>query len=283
MNPKLVRRFRSARDYSVIYIGITIITFLFAFPFFWMVSTSLKPVHELFAVIPTLIPVMPTLDHYIHVWTNTIFPSAFRNSVIVATSTTFITLIFSIFFAYGIARFRFRGRILVINLLLLTQMFPLSLLIIVIFVAFAQIGLIDSYIGLIIAHCTFALPFATIMLRSFFNELPIELEEAAAIDGCSPYKTIFRIIIPLSGPAIAAMGIFAFILSWQELMMSMTLIRSESMRTVPVMVNMMIGFMEVLWGPLMATISLITIPVVLIFIYFQKLMISGMTMGAIKG
>ena len=143
--------------------------------------------------------------------------------------------------------------------------------------------MLDSYPALIISHCTFAMPFAIIMLKSFFDDLPIELEEAAAIDGCTPLRTIFKVIIPISGPAIAAMGIYAFILSWQEYMMSMTLIRSEGMRTVPVLLSMMIGFMEVSWGPLMAGATFITLPVVAVFIYFQKYMISGMTLGALKG
>lgn len=271
------------RNKTFIYITMGLIALFFVFPLLWMVSTSIKPANELFKASSPLIPLHPTVANYVHLWNKTIFPTSFLNSFIVALSTTIITLLFSVFFAYGIARFRFKGKMLVTNLLLLTQMFPLSLCIITIFVEFAKLSLLDSYLALIISHCTFAMPFAIIMLRSFFSDLPIELEEAAAIDGCTPLKTIFRVIIPISGPAIAAMGIYAFILSWQEYMMSMTLIRSEGMRTVPVLLSMMIGFMEVSWGPLMAGATFITIPVIIVFVYFQKYMISGMTLGAVKG
>ena len=272
-----------ARNLLLTYLAVGIVTFFFIFPLLWMISTSVKPSNELFRPIPTLIPQNPTAEHYIHIWTKTTFPISLLNSFIVALSTTLITLLFSIFFAYGISRFHFRGKSFVLNLLLLTQMFPLSLLIITIFVVFARLSLLDSYAALVISHCTFAMPFAIIMLRSFFEDMPFELEEAAAIDGCTALKTIFKVIIPLSGPAIAAMGIYAFILSWQEYMMSMTLIRSEAMRTVPVLLSMMIGFMEVSWGPLMAGTTVITLPVVVVFVYFQKYMISGMTLGAVKG
>lgn len=265
------------------YTAISLITLFFIFPFIWMMSTSFKPVTEIFTPVPTIIPKVSTAANYVYIWTKTIFPTTLKNSMIIAASTTAITLIFSIFFAYGLARFRFKGRTLVLNLLILTQMFPLSLLIIVIFTIFVKLNLIDNYIALIISHCTFAIPFSTMMLKSYFDDLPIELEEAAAIDGCTPYSTIFKIIIPLSAPAIVAMGIFSFILSWQEYMMSLSLIRSEAMRTVPVQLSFMIGFMEVQWGPLMAGATVFTLPVVIVFVFFQKYMISGMTMGAVKG
>lgn len=283
MKPHNAKVLLRARNKVLIYIAIALITLFFIFPLLWMLSTSIKPANEMFKSTSSLIPSHPTWDHYRYLWNKTIFPTSFLNSFIIATSTTIITLLFSIFFSYGIARFHFKGRTFVINLLLLTQMFPLSLCIITIFVVFAKLSMLDSYPALIISHCTFAMPFAIIMLKSFFDDLPIELEEAAAIDGCTPLRTIFKVIIPISGPAIAAMGIYAFILSWQEYMMSMTLIRSEGMRTVPVLLSMMIGFMEVSWGPLMAGATFITLPVVVVFIYFQKYMISGMTLGAVKG
>jgi multiple sugar transport system permease protein len=120
------------------------------------------------------------------------------------------------------------------------------------------------------------------MLKAYFDGLPVELEEAAAIDGCTPISTIFRIVIPLSAPGIVAMGLFAFILAWQEFMIALTLIRTTEMRTLPVAITTMVGVREVFWGPLMAGTTVATIPVVILFIYFQKYMISGMTMGAVK-
>jgi len=264
-------------------ICIIIIVIILGFPFIWMLSTSLKTSGEMFAPYPTIIPLRPTLDHFRSLWFDYGFFTYVKNSIIVATSTTAISLLFATFLAYGISRFRFRGRLLVFNLLIVTQMFPLSLMIITIYVAFAKLGLIDSLPGLVVAYCTFAIPFATMMLKSYFDGLPFELEESAAIDGCNPIQTIFRIVVPLSVPAIAAMGLFSFILAWQEFMMALTLIQTTALRTLPVGIALMLGFREIMWGPLMAGTVVITVPVVVLFIYFQKYLITGMTMGAVKG
>jgi len=266
-----------------IYAGLTVITLLLVFPFVWMVSTSLKNKGEMFSANPTLFPKEITFENYRSMWVDYNFAPYLKNSLIVAVSTTVISLLVSTFLAYGISRFQFRGRKVMFNLLILTQMFPLPLLIITIYVVFARIGLIDSRIGLIIAYCTFAVPFATMMLKSYFDGLPVELEEAAAIDGCNPFATIFRVVIPLSAPSIAAMGLFSFILAWQEFMMSLTLIRSPALRTLPVGITLMVGFRDIMWGPLMAGTVVVTLPVVILFIYFQKYLITGMTMGAVKG
>ncbi len=266
-----------------IYAGLTAITLLLVFPFVWMVSTSLKNKNEMFSAAPTLLPKDVTFENYRSMWVDYNFAPYLKNSLIVAVSTTVISLLVSTFLAYGISRFKFRGRKVVFNLLILTQMFPLPLLIITIYVVFARIGLIDSRIGLVIAYCTFAIPFATMMLKSYFDGLPIELEEASAIDGCNPFATIFRVVIPLSAPSIAAMGLFSFILAWQEFMMSLTLIRSPALRTLPVGITLMVGFRDIMWGPLMAGTVVVTLPVVILFIYFQKYLITGMTMGAVKG
>ena len=121
------------------------------------------------------------------------------------------------------------------------------------------------------------------MLKSSFDGLPVELEEAASIDGCSVLGTIFKIVLPISAPAIVAMGLFCFILSWQEFMMALTLIRTTDMRTLPVGIQMMVGFRDIMWGPLMAGTTAVTLPVVCLFIFFQKYLVTGMTMGAVKG
>ncbi|HIW54930.1 MAG TPA: carbohydrate ABC transporter permease [Candidatus Ruthenibacterium merdigallinarum] len=266
-----------------LYTGLTAITLLLIFPFIWMVSTSLKNKNEMFSATPTLLPKHVTLENYYSMWFDYNFGVYLKNSLIAAVSTTLISLLVATFLAYGISRFRFRGKTVVFNLLILTQMFPLPLLIITIYVVFARIGLIDSRAGLIISYCTFAIPFATMMLKSYFDGLPLELEEAAAMDGCGPFATIFRVVIPLSAPSVAAMGLFSFILAWQEFMMSLTLIRSPQLRTLPVGITLMVGFRDIMWGPLMAGTVVVTLPVVVLFIYFQKYLITGMTMGAVKG
>ena len=278
-----VRRRKELLGKAGIYVSLTAITLLLVFPFVWMVSTSLKNKSEMFSATPTLFPREITFENYRSMWVDYNFAPYLRNSLIVAVCTTLISLLVATFLAYGISRFKFRGKKVVFNLLILTQMFPLPLLIITIYAVFVRIGLIDSLMGLIIAYCTFAVPFATMMLKSYFDGLPLELEEAAAIDGCNPFSTIFRVVIPLSAPSIAAMGLFSFILAWQEFMMSLTLIRSPELRTLPVGITLMVGFRDIMWGPLMAGTVVVTLPVVVLFIYFQKYLISGMTMGAVKG
>ena len=268
---------------SLIYISITAITLLLVFPFIWMVSTSLKDKTEMFSVVPNLFPKNPTFENYNTMWVVNKFYVYLKNSVIVATLTTVFSVMIATFLAYGISRFKFRGKRSVFNLMVLTQMFPMPLLIITIYVEFANMNLMNSRLGLVIAYCTFAIPFATMMLKTYFDGLPFELEEAAAIDGCNPFGTIFRIVIPLAAPAIAAMGLFSFILAWQEFMMGLTLISDTDFRTMPVAISMMVGFREVFWGPLMAGTTVVTLPVVVLFIYFQKYLISGMTLGAVKG
>lgn len=265
------------------YFLITIITMILNFPFLWMVCTSLKDSVEMFSANPTFFPKDLTWKNYIALFKEYNFLTHFKNSVIVSVSTTMVALLFATFMAYGISRFRFRGKNIISSSLIMTQMFPLPLIIITIYVMFVKIGLFDSRLGLVIAYCTFALPFCTMMLKSYFDGLPVELEEAAAIDGCGPLATIFRIVIPLSAPSIVAMGLFAFILSWQELMMSMTLVHSSALRTMTVAITMMVGVRNIMWGPLMAASVIVSIPVVILFIYFQKYLISGMTLGAVKG
>ncbi|MEA5014337.1 MAG: carbohydrate ABC transporter permease [Candidatus Limiplasma sp.] len=276
-----IRRERTQK--ALIYLGITAITLVLVFPFLWMVSTSLKERGEMFAATPTFFPKAPTMANYVSMWNDYKFYVYLKNSLLVASATTVTSLLFATFLAYGVSRFKFRGKTAVFDLLILTQMFPLPLLIITLYVSFAQLGLIDSRVGLTIAYCTFAIPFATMMLKAYFDGLPVELEEAASIDGCGPIGTIFRIVVPISSPAIAAMGLFSFILAWQEFMMALTLIRTTSLRTLPVGITMMVGFRDIMWGPLMAGTSLVTMPVVILFIYFQKYLITGMTMGAVKG
>lgn len=267
----------------LIYFSITIITIILVFPFIWMLSTSLKDKTEIFSIVPKLIPNNITFENYKRMWFDFKFYIYLKNSIIVSIFTTIISLIISTFLSYGLSRFKFRGKTVIFNLLILTQMFPLPLLIITIYIKFVDFKLVDSLLGLIITYFTFAVPFSTLILKSYFDALPYELEEAAAIDGCSPISTIFKIIIPLSAPGIVAVGLFSFILSWQEFMMALTLIRTTEMRTLPVAINMMIGVREIFWGPLMAGTTVVTLPVVIVFIYVQKHIISGLTMGAVKG
>ena len=267
----------------LVYVALLVLTVTLLFPFFWMISTSFKPATDIFSKAPTLIPSDITLEHYRVLWTETQFPVFFKNSTIIALSTTFLTLGVGTFFAYGLSRFQFKGRRSFITLLFLSQMFPLVLLIIPIYLVFIHLELVNTHLSLVVSYCTFALPFSTLMLKSYFDGLPSELEEAALMDGCGLFGAIFRIVLPLSAPGIAAVGAFVFILAWQEFTFALTLTNTNEMRTLPVGISMMVGFRKVLWGQLMAASVMITLPVTVLFVYFQKYFVSGMTMGSVKG
>ena len=280
----LTRKTRKILHLVLIYVGITVITAALVFPFLWMVSTSFKEPAEIFTDIPHWIPKHISLINYYKIWSpESGFPQNFKNSLIVATFTTIIAILLSTFAAYGLARFNFRGKNFFALGLLVTQMFPPVLLIIPIYLIMIGLRLVNTHAALVITYCTFAVPFSTWMLYGYFETLPAELEEAALVDGCSRVGTLFRIILPLAAPGIAAVALFSFILSWQEYMFALTLTRTADMRTLPVGISMLIGFREVLWGQLMAGSVIVTVPVVVLFVYFQKYLIKGLTMGAVKG
>lgn len=252
-------------------------------PFAWMLSTSLKLPEEVHSRSPVWIPKKPTLTNYAHVWNETMFSRWFTNSLIVALLTTFFSMALSITAAYAISRLRFKGRKVYSIWLLYTQMIPHVFLLLPLFLIIRSLGLINTYTALVITNATFSLPFCVWMLKGYFDTIPLDLEEAARIDGCSHIGAMWRIILPLSAPGIAAVGLYSFIVSWQEYMFSLTFARSSTMRTLPVGISLMLGDTRVLWGRLMAASVLVTIPVAIAFIYLQKHLVQGLTSGAVKG
>jgi ABC-type glycerol-3-phosphate transport system permease component len=266
----------------VLLLLLIIVSFL-VFPFVWMLSTSLKPPEEIFSESPQWIPDNPTTENFHYILTRTLFPKYFLNSVIVGFLTMLSALIVTIFAGYALSRFKFAGKNIFSYWLLISQMFPPVLLIIPIFVIMIQFRLVDTYISLIITYATFALPFSTWMLKSYFDTVPIELEEAAKIDGCNLMQTITKIVLPLAAPGIVTVALFVFILSWQEYMFALTLTRSMGMRTLPVGISLFLGEYRVLWGSLMAGSVVVTAPVIVFFVYLQRYIVQGLTLGAVKG
>jgi len=267
----------------VVYIGIISITLFLLFPFFWMLSTSIKPPEEIFSAIPRWIPDNPTLNNYYGIWLGTPFSRYFINSFTVAIFNTLSALLVSVFAAYSISRFSFIGRKEFIVGILISQMFPLVLLLIPLFMVMLSLGLVDTRLGLIITYLTRTLPFSILMLKGYFDGIPFDIEEAAIVDGCSRTKVLYKIILPIAAPGIAAVALFAFILAWQEFLFALTLTRSASSHTLTVGLSLMLGERRILWGRLMAGSVIITIPVTVFFVYLQKYLVQGLTMGAIKG
>ncbi len=255
---------------------------LLVFPFLWMISISLKPEVEIFSLKPNLVPKRVSLEHYLYVIGRTNFLRFFLNSVIVAVPVATITMLVTSFSAYSISRYIFPGRKAGLALILSQQMFPSVLLLIPIFIILRRLGLVNSYAGLILLHITLSIPFTMLMLVGYFDSIPVELEEAALIDGCNRPGVIFRIILPLSAPCIAAAATFAFMVSWHEYIFALTISRSELMRTLPVGLSMFQDMHRILWGPVMAGSVMTVLPAIILFFFLQKLITSGLVAGAIK-
>jgi ABC-type glycerol-3-phosphate transport system permease component len=251
-------------------------------PFFWMVSVSLKPPTEAFAIPARLWPENPTLDNYVTAFRPE-FRTYFFNSIIVSLSTVVITVTLALLAAYAFTRAQFRVLSLIMTLVIVTQMFPASAIIIPIYKMMKAADLLNTYASLIIAYVTVTLPVAIWMLRGFMANLPVTLEEAAAIDGAGPLRTFFEIIMPLCRPGIMATTVFVLIVTWQEFLFALSFTSTKEMRTLPVGVNDFIGQYGIRYGELMASSVLISLPVIIIFFVLQRQFVAGLTAGAVKG
>ncbi len=251
-------------------------------PFFWMVSVSLKPPTEAFAIPARLWPENPTLENYVTAFRPE-FRTYFVNSIIVSLSTVVITVTLALFAAYAFTRAQFRVLSLIMTLVIVTQMFPASAIIIPIYKMMKAADLLNTYASLIIAYVTVTLPVAIWMLRGFMANLPVTLEEAAAIDGAGPLRTFFEIVVPLCRPGIMATTVFVLIVTWQEFLFALSFTSTKEMRTLPVGVNDFIGQYGIRYGELMASSVLISLPVIIIFFVLQRQFVAGLTAGAVKG
>ncbi|HVX83151.1 MAG TPA: carbohydrate ABC transporter permease [Devosiaceae bacterium] len=251
-------------------------------PFFWMFSVSLKPSTEPFSIPARLWPEHPTLDNYVSAFRPE-FRTYFLNSVIVSLSTVVITVTLALLAAYSFTRSGFRILSVLLGLIIIAQMFPGSAIIIPIYQIMRGAHLLNTYASLIIAYVAVTLPVAIWMLRGFLSRLPLSLEEAAAIDGAGPIRTFIDIIVPLSRPGIAATAVFVLIVTWQEFLFALSFTSTKDMRTLPVGMNDFIGQYGIRYGELMASSVLISLPVVVIFLFLQRQFVAGLTAGAVKG
>ncbi|MCX5520803.1 carbohydrate ABC transporter permease [Kaistia defluvii] len=251
-------------------------------PFFWMVSVSLKPASEPFAIPARLWPQNPTLENYVTAFRPE-FRTYFFNSVVVSLSTVVITVTLALFAAYSFTRTQMRAISVLMLLVIVAQMFPASAIIIPIYKMMKAANLLNTYASLILAYVTVTLPVAIWMLRGFLSRLPVALEEAAAIDGAGPFKIFFLIILPLCKPGIVATAVFVLIVTWQEFLFALSFTSTKDMRTLPVGMNDFIGQYGIRYGELMASSVLISVPVIAIFFLLQRQFVAGLTAGAVKG
>lgn len=251
-------------------------------PFFWMLSVSLKPANEPFAIPARLWPNDPTLENY-----RTAFRPEFRryflNSAILSLSTIVISVSVGLLAAYAFSRFRFRGLGILLIGIIVAQMFPVATMIIPIFKMVRQAGLLNTYAGLIIAYITITLPVAIWMMIGFISNIPPDLEEAALIDGATRLQAFWKVVVPLARHGIIAVAVWIVVVTWQEFIFALAFTQTKEMRTVSVGMNDFIGQYGIKYGELMATSVMISIPIVAIFFILQRQFVAGLTAGATKG
>lgn len=253
------------------------------FPLFWLLKVSVTPTSLLYTEGIRLWPSRASLEHYEFVLTHSSFPTFFLNSTIVSASTAVIVTIVSSLAGYAMSRFVFRGKYWIVALLLLTQMFPLVMLIAPMFKMLSPLGLTNSLTGLVIVYVAFNVPFATFLMQSFFDGIPKDLEDAAMIDGATRFTAFRQIILPLTLPGIAATLGFVFTAAWSELLFALMLISGEKATTFPVGLLSFVSKFSVDFGQMMAAGVLALIPACLFFLLIQRYLVQGLTAGAVKG
>jgi ABC-type glycerol-3-phosphate transport system permease component len=254
-----------------------------AFPFFWMIGTSFKPLQEIFVSPPTFLPQDFTLANFVRLFEQTRFLTYFRNSVFVSFATVVVTMTFGCAGAYSLTRFKYYGREKIANLILFTYMFAPIMIVITFYVLIKKIGLANTHTALIMAYTAFCLPFSLWLLRAFFQSIPLALEKAALIDGASRLQAVIYVVLPLALPGIIATSIFTFILAWNDYIFVRILITSDELKTLSVGIADLYNATVIDWGMIMAGSMLITVPVLIFFVFVQRHLIAGWGAGALKG
>jgi multiple sugar transport system permease protein len=252
------------------------------FPILWMLISSFKTNTEIFAYPPQIITKGFSLDAYTAVFRDPTKLQFFLNSYIVAISVTILTLLIAILAAYAFSRYEFRGKGLMTTVIIGVQAVPPITLLIPYFSLIVALGLFNSYAGLILTYMVFTVPYAVIMMTSYFNTLPRELDEAVKVDGAGPLTALFRILVPVAMPGIVSVGVYTFMIAWNEYLFALTLTQTADKRTLPIGIQLLLGQNTQNWAELMSMSLLGMIPVLVLFLIFQRWFIGGLTSGAVK-
>ena len=277
------RRTDKTRTPWWMWIAVAAIVVFCLFPFYWLINISLKTGNDLQN--SNLIPPHPTLSNYSAIFKNPDFTASLRNSAIVALATTIFALVVGSFCAYALARLKLRGKAIILAVVLSISTFPQIAIAAPLFKLWSDLGIFNTYIGLIIPYLTFALPLSIYILVSFFREIPKDLEEAALVDGATYFQAFRKVVVPLAAPGLATAGILTFIGAWNELLLAVTLTSSSSARTVPAAILFFTGASEheVPYGSIAAASIVISVPLIILVLFFQKRIVAGLTAGAVKG
>jgi len=251
------------------------------FPILWVLVSSLKMSSEIYTIPPRWIPSKFTLLHYFRVITNPDMRRAFLNSVIISSISTLITVFFGVLSAYAFSRFRFRMKTPLYYFILMTRMLPVTILIIPLYILSVRLKLLDTFLGVITIYTAIALPLAVWLFRGFFETIPVEIEEAAMIDGCSRLQTLIKVTLHLLAPGIGAVSMYVFLFSWNQFLIALVLATSPEVRPLPVELLFYMGEYSVDWGPLLAASVLMVIPPVMFFVALQGYFSKGLAEGAV--
>jgi ABC-type glycerol-3-phosphate transport system permease component len=267
----------------ILYVLAVVLCLFSIFPLLWSIITSLKTPLDVYAMPLHIVPRPFTAENYTDVTQNSVLMRYFWNSTVVSLVTTVISSTISVLAAYGFSRFRFHGRGTLFATILFSRLLPRVTLLIPFYVVLSHFHLINTRAGLVLVYLIIAMPITVWMLRGFIETVPYEMEEAATVDGCGPYGILFRIVVPVLAPAIAAVSMFAFILSWNEFLFPLLITKDPATRTISVGLAFFIDDAGVKWGPLMAASVLMSIPPIIAFSFAQKYIVTGLSEGAVKG
>jgi trehalose/maltose transport system permease protein len=272
---------------TLFYLLLLVIAFYLIFPFYWALRSSITPDNQLFSTPVQYFPNSPTLGNYQLVLSNGNFLHALANSTVVAVSVTLLSLLIGVLGSYALGRFRFPGRLPVMYVILSMTMFPSIAVLGALFQRISQLGLYNQLPALIITYLIFTLPFTVWVLTSFFQQMPKDLEEAAYVDGCTPMQTLYMIMLPLIAPGLVTTGLLAFIQAWNEFLFALSFIQTPDKQTVTLaLVNFATttaGGFELPWGQIQAATVIVTIPLIVLTLIFQRRILAGLTAGAVKG
>jgi len=279
----MARKARRLLGRVAFYLFLALIIFYTVFPFYWAIVSSLKSGSDLFTV--DFWPPHPAWDNYVAVFREQPFGRNILNSVFVAVSTVILSLTLAVAAAYALGRIQFRGRTTLLIVVLGVSMFPQIAVLSGMFELIRSLGLYNNLLALTLSYMIFTLPFTVWVLTTFMRELPKELEEAAIVDGAKPFTIVTKVFMPLMGPALATTGLLAFIAAWNEFLFALTFTLSSEMRTVPVAIALISGAssFELPWGNIMAASVIVTVPLIILVLIFQRRIVSGLTAGAVKG
>lgn len=258
------------------------VTFVLILPLLLMVSTAFKPSPEIFQVPPKFLPQEPTLEAFKNVLQDSDYLRFFRNSYIISSSVALFCVILSLLAGYGFSRFNIKGGSYLLVITLVIQMFPGMAKVIPYFDMFNRMGLYDTYTALIIAHASFALPFSLWMMKSYFDSIPVDLEEAAMVDGATRLQSLLKVVAPLTLPGIIAVAAQAFLWSWNEYLFSLILTKGPEKGPITLGIGFFFGEFTISWNSIMVVAILSSIPLMLLFIFAQRYLVEGITAGAVK-